>query len=190
MKKILNEKGSLIARSIIFQIAMSIFGIMICLATAKMGDSVLLLSGIFSILFYYALVGATYNEEGLKDKMKFERNREKFDYLYGLKCAAVSYIPSLIITVVYSVLRVLNVAESFTYILNMLIRSFISAMYLGLDIFLFSGVDGNENIVYNQFSLNGFSFIIYQIISICACGLFYYVGMKGINLVKKKNDER
>lgn len=190
MKRILNEKGSLIARCIVFQIAMSIFGIMINFATVQLGNTILILGAVFSVLFYFALVGASLNEDGLKDKIKYDRNKEKADIFYGLKYVAVSYIPSFVITAVFSLFRTLNIFESFTYVVNMLIRFFISGMYIGVDILLFSGTDSVGNTVYDYFSLNGYSFLIYQIVSIIICGLFYYLGIRGINLVggKKKDN--
>lgn len=190
MKKLLNEKGHLIARCIVFQIAMSIFGIMITFATVQMGKNIQLIGGIFSVLFYFSLMGAFLNEDGLKDKIKYERNSATYDYFYGMKYIAISYIPSLLITVIYSVLATLGVAESLASILNMLIRFFISGMYIGVDIYLFSSGNGVDNIMYNSFSINGYSFIIYQLFSIIICGLFYYIGMKGINLLKSKENNK
>ena len=190
MKKIINEKGDLIAKCIVFQIAMSVFGIMINFATVQMGNTVLLLGGIFSILFYFALVGATLNEDGLKDKIKYDRLKENPDKLYGVKFMAVSYIPSLLITGLFSLLMSFGILEGVTYVVNMIIRFFISGMYIGIDIFLFSKTNEAGDIIYNSFSMNGYSFLIYQIISILICGLFYYLGLRGVNLIKTKKDNQ
>lgn len=189
MKRLLNEKGSLIARCIIFQIAMSIFGIMINFATVMLGKTILILGAIFSVLFYFSLVGASLNEDGLKDKIKFERNKEKIDVFYGMKYAAVSYVPSIVLTAIYSLFKTLNIFEGFTYVVNMILRFFISGMYLGIDILLFSRTDAEGYTVYSSFSYNGYSFLIYQLISIAICGLFYYFGIRGINLIGGKKKE-
>ena len=190
MKKILNEKGDLIAKCIVFQIAMSVFGIMINFATVQMGNTVLLLGGIFSILFYFALVGAPLNEDGLKDKIKYDRLKEDADKLYGVKFMAVAYIPSFVITGIYAVFMSFGILEGVTYVVNMVIRFFISGMYIGIDIFLFSSTDEAGNILYNAFSMNGYSFLLYQIASVLVCGLFYYLGLCGVNLLRTKKDNQ
>ena len=190
MKKILNEKGHLIARCIVFQIAMSIFGIMINSVTVQMSNTILLLGGIFSVLFYFSIMGAFLNEDGLKDKIKKERNSDTYDYFYGMKYVSISYIPSLLITIIHSVLTTFGLAETVTSLLNMLIRFFISGMYIGIDVYLFSSGNSVDTIAYNSFSSNGYSFIIYQLFSVIICGLFYYMGMKGINLIKSKRDNK
>lgn len=190
MKKIFNEKGSLIARCIVFQIAMSLLGFFVMSAVAYMNDTIILLAGIFTMLFYFAITGATLNEDGLKDALASSRINSKPDIFYGAKYVAVSYIPVLFATVLASIFRTLGILSGISDVIIMIIRFFFSGMYLGIDMALFiTGIDEKGFAVYNMFSNNGYSLIVYQIFSIIICGLFYYLGIKGINLVKTKEKQ-
>lgn len=184
MKQLLNEKGSLIAKSIIFQVAMSIFGIMFTATIIALDEGFLLFAGIFSILFYFALMGAALNEDGTKDYLRVKGNRARPDILCGFKYVLISYIPTLAITLLHVILRTAGVVNSLTDILNIIIRFLTSGMYLSLDRYFFASGD-----TFMPFSLYGYSFLIYQVFSIIVCGLFYYIGLCGISLLPKKKEE-
>lgn len=184
MKITLKEKSSMISKAIIFQIAMSIFGVMLASSIQAFGNTVLVIAGVFSVLFYFALIGAALNEDGLRDNIKVTHGRAVEDKLLGFKYIAVSYIPTLAITVVYVILKLCGLNNDITTLINALIRLFLSGMYLSLDRAIFAMGD-----TLNAFSLNGWSFLIYQVFSIVICGLFYIIGLKGINLIPVKKEE-
>ena len=185
MKKIFNEKGSMIAKAIIFQIAMSIFGCMITMSIIAIDEGWLLLGGIFSILFYFSLIGAAINEDGAKDHLKISAGRMEPDALLGFKYILISYIPTFLITILFVILNLFGLENSLTQIMAILIRLFLSGMYQGLDRVIFASGD-----TLAKFSLYCFSFVIYQVISVVVCGLFYYIGYKGINLTSGKKKEK
>lgn len=180
----IKEKSSIIIKLIIFQIAMSIFGVMIASSVLVLGEGLLLAAGVFSVLFYFALVGAAINEDGLRDNIKLSRESASVNALIGFKYAFVSYIPTIVITLLLSVLRTIGINNSLTSILVVIIRAFLSGMYLGLDTSIFGA---GETVM--SFSANGYSFLIYQLVSVLVCGVFYYIGFKGINLLPKKKEE-
>ncbi len=180
----IKEKSGMIVKLIIFQIAMSIFGVMIASSVIILSEGLLLLAGIFSVLFYFALVGAALNEDGLKDNIRASRESVAVSAFTGFKYALISYVPTLLITLVLAVLRTVGVRNSLISILVVVIRAFLSGMYLGLDTSIFGA---GETVM--TFSANGYSFLIYQMISILACGVFYYIGFRGINLLPKKKEE-
>ncbi len=182
-KKYLDEKGNMIAKCIVFQLAMSLFGIMITMTLLALNEVAVVLGGIFSILFYFALVGAAVNEDGVKDCIKVEGGRMEKDAILGLKYVAISYIPTFIISGLYCVLSLCGVQNSFTSILNLITRFFTTGMYMGLDISIFGA---GETVA--AFSYNGYSYLIYEIVSVIVLGLLYYAGLCGINLVRKKNE--
>ena len=187
MKNLLSAKGHLIARCIVFQIAMSLMGFFVISAVAFQSRSIILIAGLFTMLFYFAITGASLNEDGLKDELIMSRNRQKSDPCCGLKYVALSYIPSFLLTLIASVFRTFNVFTGVADTLIMIIRFFFSGMYLGIDMFFFiTGTDKNGYAVYNLFSANGYSLLLYQIFSVVVCGLIYYLGVKGINLLKGK----
>ena len=187
MRKFFSLKGDLIAKCIVFQIAMSLLGFFVMTALAFMSKTVILLGGIFSVLFYYAIMGAALNEDGLKDGLIISKNNGNPDKYLGLKYVAVSYIPSLIMTVLIAVFRTFEIAVEASGVLVYIVKIFFTGMYFGIDMYLFnSGVDANGNALYSTFSINGYSLIIYQIVSIIVCGVFYYIGTRGINLLKTK----
>lgn len=180
----IKEKSSMIVKLIIFQIAMSIFGVMIASSVLVLGEGLLLFAGIFSVLFYFALVGAAINEDGLGDNVKLSREGATVNKFTGLKYAFVSYIPTLVVTLILAILRTIGINNSLTSILVVIVRAFLSGMYLGLDTTIFGA---GETVM--TFSANGYSFLIYQLVSIVVCGVFYYIGFKGINLLPKKKEE-
>ncbi len=184
MKKIFSEKGSMIAKLIVYQIAMSIFGVMLAFAITALNVGLLLATGVFSALFYFALAGAALNEDGLRDNVSVTRDGSAANAFIGLKYALISFAPTLIITLLYAILCTLGVNNSLTSILNIFIRFFLSGMYLSLDTSLFSA---GETVM--AFSANGYSFLIYQVVSVIICGVFYYIGFKGINLLPKKKED-
>ena len=184
MIQLINEKGGLIAKCIIFQVAMSIFGIMFAATIIALNEDWLIFAGIFSILFYFALVGAALNEDGILDHLRVVGNRATPDALRGFKYVFISYIPTLALTLLHVILRTVGVANSLTDILNIVIRFLASGMYLSLDRFFFASGD-----TFVPFSLYAYSFLIYQVFSIVVCGLFYYVGLRGISLLPKKKEE-
>ena len=181
----IKEKSNMITKAIVFQIAMSIFGIMLASSIQSFGNAVKLFAGIFSVLFYFALIGAALNEDGLKDNIKVSRNTVKADAFLGMKYIAVSYIPTFAVTILYIILRLFGIANGLTSTLNVLIRLFLSGMYLSLDSYLFAA--GNTPM---PVSINGWTFLIYQIFSVIVCGLFYIAGLKGINLLSSKKEEK
>ena len=184
MKISIKEKSSMISKAIIFQIAMSIFGVMLASSIQAFGNTILVIGGIFSVLFYFALIGAAVNEDGLRDNVKVTHGRAAEDKLLGFKYIAISYVPTLAVTIVYVILKVTGLNNDITTLLNALIRLFLSGMYLSLDRAIFAFGD-----TLHAFSLNGWSFLIYQVFSIVICGLFYILGLRGINLVPIKKQE-
>lgn len=190
MKKIFNEKGNLIARCIVFQIAMSLLGFFVMSAIANMGNTIVLLGGIFTVLFYFALMGAFLNEDGLKDALIKGRVNERTDPFYGLKYVAVSYIPTILMTLCIIVFRTFSFAYEAADFLVMIVKFFFSGMFFGIDMSLFiTGFDEKGYAIYHCFSVNGYSLLIYQLIAIIVCGVFYYLGIKGINLTKAKEKQ-
>lgn len=184
MKISIKEKTGMIYKAIIFQIAMSLFGLMLSASVIAINESFLLFAGIFSILFYFALIGASVNEDGVKDYLRIKAGRSETDAFLGLKYAAISYIPAFIITVLYIILRLFSLENALTQILSILIRLLSCGMYLSFDRYLF--VSGDS---FLPFSLNGYSFLIYEIVSVLVIGLFYFIGVKGINLLSSKSDK-
>jgi len=192
MKRILNEKGHLIARCIVFQIAMSLLGFFVISAVANSSKTIVCIAGIFTACFYYAIMGASLNEDGLKDQLIASRSQYKgWNGLYGMKYVAISYIPTFILTLAIIILRSFDIAYKVADALVLIVKFFFTGMYFGIDMSLFiTGADANGFAVYSQFSNNGFSLIIYQIASVIICGLFYYLGFKGINLLGSKDKKQ
>ncbi len=184
MKISIKEKTGMISKAIIFQIAMSLFGMMLSASVIAINEKLLLVAGIFSFLFYFALIGAAVNEDGVKDYLKIKAGRVEKDVFLGLKYIAISYIPTFAITVIYIVLRFFSLENALTQILSILIRLLSCGMYLSFDRYLFASGDS-----FLPFSLNGYSFLIYEIISVLIIGLFYLLGVKGINLLSTKSDK-
>ena len=76
--KFLKENSSVIARLIITHIGMSVFGLVIFLATNQQGDKLMLLASLFALFFFAVITYTTMWEYGSKDKPAIDAGRLKF----------------------------------------------------------------------------------------------------------------
>ena len=186
MKNLLHDKGGLIGKYIINQIALSLFGFMMSATAISMGHDWLLPFGLFGLLFYYFILFTFVHEDGLKDAIKVDGGRMKRDPLLSLKYCGIAAVPGFLIALVNTVMRVCGAsgqaAEATYSILDTVTRFFTYGMYNALDNYFFSSADGTRVF----FSSSGLSFVCYTVLTLAVCVLAYNLGLHKITVEKQK----
>lgn len=188
MKKIFTEKSSMISKLFIFQVAMSLLGLFV-VSPFTANSSLCLAAGIFSMLFYFSLITYAVIEDGQKEYISVKAGRCEFSVFTGFLYALVSYIPTIILTVVYMIMRLSSPDSIITgakAVLNIIIRFFLMGMYLGIDVKLRADGAG----AFSGFiSENGIFYVMCLVLMPVICGISYALAYNGkihVNTESKK----
>lgn len=194
MKTLIREKGGLIGKYIVNQIAMSLFGFMMSATAVVMGHDWLLPFGLFGLLFYYFILFTFVYEDGLKDALRVDGGRMKRDRLLSLKYCSLAAVPAFLIALANCVLRVFGnrgVIATIYSLLDTLTRFFTYGMYNAIDNYLFTSSyeTAQAEVTRAYFSASGLSFLCYTIPTLLVCVIAYNMGLAQIRLNKngKKN---
>lgn len=189
MKAFFSEKGNLMTKYIVNQIAMSVFGVMIATTSMALGDAWLLPFGLFALLFYYFILIAFIREDGLKDALKIDGGRMKKDSFLGLKYCAVAAIPGLVLAILNTVFQSFGaqtgVIASITGVFNVITRIFVYGMYTGIDSYLFNQEIGVFSALNSASSL-GITYIVYTFVTLVVSHLAYISGVYQWLIKEKK----
>lgn len=90
------ENMKLVNKFILNQIALSIFGFMVCIAISSFGEWEGIITSVFASLFFCALLYDAAWDEGARDRNRVSNGRLPFRPFHGAKVALFAYIPSLI----------------------------------------------------------------------------------------------
>lgn len=192
MKNLFNEKGHLMLKYIINQIAMSFFGVMMAFTAVTVGDdgSWLLPFGIFALLFYWSILISFMREDGLKDAIKLYGGRIKKDAILPLKYCGIAAIPGLIFPLVNMIIRILGSQSAFAQgtanICSFISKFLVYGAFMPLDSYLFAG----ENAVFSSARfLSDYSIVcfVYTLLTIAVCFLAYN---SGLNRMFIKTDKK
>ena len=150
MLNFIKENSQAISKIIITQVGMTVFGLVLAMATTQ-NDALFLGTSIFSVLFYLFLLYSYGWEIGIKDEIRvaagrLERRNEKF-YLIGLAANAGNFLMAVLAMLgfllmgAYVTVDPLTMEETMAYaqpwaanlfgVCNALAR-FLQAMYLGI----------------------------------------------------------
>lgn len=185
MKTLMHEKGGLMGKFLINQIALSLFGFMMSATALVMGRSWLLPLGLFGLLFYYFILFTFIHEDGLKDAIRIDGGRMKRDPLLSLKYCGIAAVPGFLIALLNAILRLSGVtgkAIEATYsILDTITRFLTYGMYNALDNYFFT--NGSDTDFYRAFfSSSGLSFVCYTFLTLAVCVFAYNLGLKKITI--------
>lgn len=195
MKNLFNQKGHLMLKFIINQIALSLFGLMVSGFVVTDGSTSWLLPiGIFALLFYYFILITFIREDGLKDGLKVEGGRMKKDIFLSLKYCAIAAVPGFLFPFVNVIVHIISHFSATTSslivdisgICNTFTRILTYGMYNPIDSYLFN----NEYGVLKSFSYIsdwGISFSIYTLFTLLVCFITYYTGVN--QMFTKKSDK-
>ncbi|HHX54563.1 MAG TPA: hypothetical protein GX704_06610 [Clostridiales bacterium] len=98
MLKFLKENSYGIFKMFLIQIGMTVFGLMLAMATVS-SKSLLLAGGIFAILFYMYLLYSMVWEAGAKDKIRIEHRNAEPQPWKGFAMSLVANIPNILLAV-------------------------------------------------------------------------------------------
>lgn len=190
MLNFLKENSYTIFKMFVNQVGMTIFGLTLSMATAQ-NNTLLLLSSIFSMLFYLVLLYTMTWDIGYEEKIRIEGKRLKFIPLKGVYMSLFANIPNFILAVLilvgYYGGGITNVGGKLlgpTWALNMVgtckaIIVFIEGMYNGIVSIVFHNAPWAN--------------LLITLPAIITCGLAYVAGVKGFRIFpanpKKQNRE-
>ena len=177
MKAFLREQLYNMVKLFLNQIALTVFGTVLAIATSK-NDSLLLASSIFSVLFFLALNYTTCWEIGAKDKIRVDSGRLESMPNKGLYISFGANLPNLIIALLIGlgVLIGTDASQSMSFVFNAIAR-LLNGMYLGI-----------IKIVQDAASVTSITqvwwwFIVITLPSMLVGWLAYYLGSKNIRLL-------
>ncbi|MFA6948202.1 MAG: hypothetical protein WCQ72_04410 [Eubacteriales bacterium] len=181
MFNFIRENSYTIIKMGVNQIGMTVFGLMLAMATSS-NSYLLLLTSIFAACFYMVLLYTMSWDCGAKDKIRVDGGRAKYTPFKGVNMSLVANTINIILAVCiiigyYSAVWTTTAdpvtgmalmegtpqwASNLYGITNML-SGFLSAMYLGIIKYFLSQVP--------------FAYLLAVIPSLCASGLGYYMGL-------------
>ena len=82
---------------------MSVFGLVIFLATNQQGDNMMLIAGIFSLIFYAVIAYTTMWEYGSKDKPAIDAGRLEFKPSHAFFASFIAEALGIVLIIVYYV---------------------------------------------------------------------------------------
>jgi hypothetical protein len=132
----LKENSYSMVKMFVNQIAMTVFGTMLALATAG-NPTLLLCSSIFAILFYLFLVYSVGWEIGAKDKIRIDGGRMREFPAKGFLIALGANLPNLLLALLMGIGALISTATgaewagSMSVVCNAIAR-LIEGMYLGV----------------------------------------------------------
>lgn len=104
MKDFFSRYSYGIIKMFVNQFAISLFGSVLAMAMAAVGNDILtLIVSIFAIIFYLYLIYAMTWEIGAKDKISVDVGKKEYRPFTGLLMALVANIPNFIIAIVYTI---------------------------------------------------------------------------------------
>ena len=104
MKDFFGKYSYSIIKMFVNQIAISIFGLMLSMATTNAQSSVLsIVVSAFAILFYLFLLYTLVWEIGAKDKIAVDVGKKQYKMMTGLWMSLVANIPNILFAVIFAV---------------------------------------------------------------------------------------
>lgn len=188
MKEFFSKYSYSIVKMFVNQFAISLFGSVLAMAMAAVGNDMLtLIVSIFAILFYLYLIYAMTWEIGAKDKISVDVGKKEYKPFTGLFMALVANIPNFIIAIVYTVAYPMMNSATWagnTAAVARLASVVIQGMYLGCI--------STISIAGTYLNRIWWTYFLIIIPSLAVSFVAYYLGHKDFRffaaLTKKKND--
>ena len=180
MKEFFREHSYSVVKMFLYQFAISIFGTTLAFASSGANNQTLLIiSSIFSIIFYLFLLYTMTWDIGAKEKIRVEAGRGNNDPLVGLYMSVAANVPNIVIAVLMTVGYIFgNENGAFAYEwagglcgVCRAISLFLQGMYVG---------------VLNVIGFNPVWFFVIIIPAIATVSLSYYFALKYSVTVNKK----
>lgn len=171
MFRFIKDNSYIIVKMMLNQFGMAVFGLMLALATSS-NETLLLLTGIFSVFFYLFLLYTVMWEEGAKYKIRVDGGRAVYRPLNGLYMSICANVPNIVLAVLILIGHIFGNTEGAfgmewagnLKVVSALIARLWEAMYLGLIQ------------LYSPYNPLGFVVIIFPALFVCAFS--YYLGLR------------
>jgi len=148
------------------QVSMSVFGIIVSFATFASGSVTLRIIGaVFSIAFFIFLMYDMMFNYGFLNSVKYAKDKDTVNPWEGLKIAALSYAPTMLFTLIYIILDLIDLDNAAGIIKIILF-------------FLFGSYDGILLFINNNEYLNMIIPILLLIPGLAACTLGFQLGIR------------
>ena len=100
MKEFFHKYSYSMIKMLLTQIVISIFGLVLSMATVNASSAVAIAVSIFAILFYLFLIYTLVWEIGAKDKISVDVGKKTYKPLTGLWMALIANIPNIVLAVI------------------------------------------------------------------------------------------
>lgn len=176
MRDFLMEHSYNMVKLFLNQIGLTVFGTMLALATAQ-NDTLLLISSIFSILFFLVLNYTVGWELGAKDKIRIDAGRLAPMPAKGFFIALGANLPNLILALLMGIGIIINTQKSveMSLVCNAIAR-LLNGMYLGTIKLLQDALSADITSVW-------WWFIIITFPALFVGWLSYYLGSKNFRIL-------
>lgn len=167
-----------IVKMLINQLAISIFGNALALATGATQATLRIVTSIFSVLFYLFLIYVMMWDLGAKDTFRFQKGEKGLTRLAGIWMALLASIPNFLLAVLISLGTAVGALGSVGAVSKM-IALFLEGMYTGL---LAIPVNG---IALHSIG-GGFIFFLLPLPLIATAGIAYFAGSHDFKIFRVK----
>ncbi len=184
------ENSYHIFKMFITQIGMTVFGTVLAFATGR-NASFLLLTSVFSALFYLSLLYSMMWEIGAKDKIRVEGHRMEKKPLHGLSLSIYANIPNILLVLLLIVgyifgSKAIGIEQEWAgsiYLISNTVLRLLLGMYTGtINYFLPKYETIIDSVIYRGIDLSSFLnpvfFLAAILPSLIVCAAGYYFGTK------------
>lgn len=179
------RKSHMFRKMWINQFAFSLFGLFVASA---LSGKFCILAGVFSFLFYMSVIGYAVIDDAQKDKIIYNAGRgDGLSVFSGLKYAYISFVPTIIISVLYTLFTFVRISEELIFILGLFVKYLFAGQILGIDVgltnYTYDAVNqiriSNASDTVLFLSNHGVFQLLFVVIVPAIAGLIYYLGFSG-----------
>ena len=185
MINFLKENSYLIFKMFVNQLGMTMFGLVLSMATSQ-NETLFLISSIFAVVFYMVLLYTMTWDVGYAEKVRIDGKRLKYRPMKGLLISLCANIGNLIL----GILITIGYYSASSYTLNQVGAIFPSSPQSAVNLFrtaktiatLFEGM--YSGIISCWFLNSPWVYIVITFPAMLTCMIAYIMGVKGIHFTK------
>lgn len=107
MKEFFHKYSYSMIKMLLTQIVISIFGLMLSMATVSASGAVAIAVSVFAILFYLFLIYTLVWEIGAKDRISVDVGKKTYKPLTGLWMALIANVPNIVLAMILAISKLL-----------------------------------------------------------------------------------
>ena len=181
MKQFFGRYSYNMVRMFLNQFAISIFGLVLALATTAADNSILtMVVGIFAICFYLFLIYTTTWEIGAKDRISVDIGKLPYRPHTGLLIALIANIPNILIAVLYAISFPFSKTHAWAgslYAVMTLVSAILEGMYRGvLSVITLPGAE-------TTMVMSWWSYFLIILPALITSWIAYFAGVKNFRML-------